>query len=412
MSRRRRTAVEVDGPRRPPGSRHRTTERARGCASRSGVAAAVAQDEAGRRRPPTSSPTSASSGRRRGAVPAGRRRAAPAAGRARRPASRRRPPRHARSSSGRSAIAVVSTTRVAPAAKASRIASAESTPPASWSGTATRDGDRADALEVGRRAAPRAVEVDEVDEPARRAPRSARRSARAGRSGRRCPAAAPGQKTTRERPASRSMAGMTCMRRRSAAARLAGEQPAVEADRQRAVPQQRVVERLEGERVARAGAARRRAGRAAASGRAGTTAGRSAGRCTSWTSAAAFGRSKPVCSTRKSVASSTRQLAAVHPDVEDDPAGPPDRVGVQRRRGSAGRRRSPARASSARSTCPSPRRTRGRRPAAGSATGAGGAASSWRWWPGYASWMLVLLIEARLCSRIAFGSPSTDGVTM
>ena len=40
------------------------------------------------------------------------------------------------------------------------------------------------------------------------------------------------------------------------------------------------------------------------------------------------------------------------------------------------------------------------------------AAVSCRWWPGNASWMLVLLIEARLCSRIAAGSPSTDGVTM
>ena len=54
-------------------------------------------------------------------------------------------------------------------------------------------------------------------------------------------------------------------------------------------------------------------------------------------------------------------LAAVHPDVEDDPAGPPDRVGVHVQPEVRARRRSPARASSARSTCPSPRRTRGRR---------------------------------------------------
>ena len=40
------------------------------------------------------------------------------------------------------------------------------------------------------------------------------------------------------------------------------------------------------------------------------------------------------------------------------------------------------------------------------------AAVSWRWWPGKASWMLVLLMDARLCSRIAPGSPSTEGVTM
>ena len=40
------------------------------------------------------------------------------------------------------------------------------------------------------------------------------------------------------------------------------------------------------------------------------------------------------------------------------------------------------------------------------------ATDSWRWWPGYASWMLVLLIELQLCSRIASGSSPTDGVTM
>ncbi len=38
------------------------------------------------------------------------------------------------------------------------------------------------------------------------------------------------------------------------------------------------------------------------------------------------------------------------------------------------------------------------------------AADSWRWWPGYASWTLVLLIEARLCSRIISGE--LGGVTM
>ena len=44
--------------------------------------------------------------------------------------------------------------------------------------------------------------------------------------------------------------------------------------------------------------------------------------------------------------------------------------------------------------------------------GRSSAAESCRWWPGYASWMLVLEIDAQLCSRIAPGSPSTDGVTM
>ena len=88
-----------------------------------------------------------------------------------------------------------------------------------------------------------------------------------------------------------------------------------------------------------------------------------------------------------------RDLAAVHPDVEDDPAGPPDRVGVHREPEVRGRRRSPARASSARSTCPSPRRTRARRSASRVSDGWPFATASWRWWPGYASWMLVLLIE-------------------
>ena len=40
------------------------------------------------------------------------------------------------------------------------------------------------------------------------------------------------------------------------------------------------------------------------------------------------------------------------------------------------------------------------------------ATASCRWWPGYASWMLVLLIELKLCSRIAVGLSLTDGVTM
>ena len=80
------------------------------------------------------------------------------------------------------------TTRVAPAAKASRIASAPSSPPATWIGTATRRGDRPTASRLRRRAGPRAVEVDEVDDPGALRRRTARRSARADRSGAPTPA--------------------------------------------------------------------------------------------------------------------------------------------------------------------------------------------------------------------------------
>ena len=80
--------------------------------------------------------------------------------------------------------------------------------------------------------------------------------------------------------------------------------------------------------------------------------------------------------------------------------------------GSSGRRRSPARASSAREYMPQPSTNSGASVSRRVRLGWRRATASWRWWPGYASWMLVLLIEARLCSRIAFGSSSTDGVTM
>ena len=53
---------------------------------------------------------------------------------------------------------------MAPAANASRMWSAPSIPPATWSGTATRRGDRAHRLEIRRAARARAVEVDEVDQ--------------------------------------------------------------------------------------------------------------------------------------------------------------------------------------------------------------------------------------------------------
>ena len=84
-------------------------------------------------------------------------------------------------------------------------------------------------------------------------------------------------------------------------------------------------------------------------------------RCSSWTSARAFGRSKPRLLDQEVGRLVDAQLAAVHPDVEDDPAGPPDRVGVH----DQAEARVVVEALLAHhllaSTCPSPRRTRGRR---------------------------------------------------
>ena len=81
--------------------------------------------------------------------------------------------------------------------------------------------------------------------------------------------------------------------------------------------------------VAEARAARRPGAGAGGPCRAGTTAGRSACRCSGGPRPGRSRSSKLVV--RRSgtrMASSTLDLAAVHPDVEDDPAGPPDRVGV------------------------------------------------------------------------------------
>ena len=93
------------------------------------------------------------------------RNAANRSGRGSRPTASQSPAtdRHSRSSSGRSAMAVVRTTRVAPAANASRIPSAVSTPPATWSGTPTRAATAADRLEVDRRPRAGPIEIDEVD---------------------------------------------------------------------------------------------------------------------------------------------------------------------------------------------------------------------------------------------------------
>ena len=120
-------------------------------------------------------------------------------------------------------------------------------------GDLERDGDprrdRADRVEVGRRAGARALEVDEVDEPC--AQRHEPLGDPVGPVGRRADAGRGARASRRPAsgPPSRSIAGMTC----TAPVRLpAVEQPAVEADRQRPVAQQRVVEALEAERVAEA----------------------------------------------------------------------------------------------------------------------------------------------------------------
>ena len=114
--------------------------------------------------------------------------AASRSGRGSRPTASQSPAtaRQARRSSGRSAIAVVSTTRVAPAANASWIASAESTPPATWSGTATR---AATAPTVSRLAGDPARAPSKSTRWTSRAPRATNRSAmRSGPVGRRADA--------------------------------------------------------------------------------------------------------------------------------------------------------------------------------------------------------------------------------
>ena len=88
-----------------------------------------------------------------------------------------------------------------------------------------RDG--AHGLEVRRPRLLRPVEVDEVEDPGALGDELLGDHAPAGRSGVPVPAAAPGQYTTRERPASTSIAGITSIRSGS----LAAQQPAVEADR-------------------------------------------------------------------------------------------------------------------------------------------------------------------------------------
>ena len=73
----------------------------------------------------------------------------------------------------------------APAAKARRMASGLSSPPATWIGRRDPAGDRADGLEVDGGARPGPVEIDQVDDRRAEADEVLARSARAGRSARR-----------------------------------------------------------------------------------------------------------------------------------------------------------------------------------------------------------------------------------
>ena len=130
------------------------------------------------------------------------------AGRARPRASRRRPRGPGQ---GRGIVASPSTapTRVAPAAKARRILSAASRPPATWIGIAMRAaiGPRPRDCPAGRSARP----SKSTRWMTRRSPLDEALGDPSGRSvGAPTPVEAPGQKTRRERPRSRSIEGMTC----------------------------------------------------------------------------------------------------------------------------------------------------------------------------------------------------------
>ena len=172
----------------------------------------------------------------------------------------------ARAASGSSATLIASTTRVAPAANARRMWSARSRPPATWIGTATRDGDLARP--------PRGCPALPARAPSKstrwtiRAPSATNRSAiRSGRSvGAPTPARRAGPEDDPRAPALEvdrrdDLHGRSGLRRAVGRARpplapferAAGcprslEEPPVEADRQRAVLEQRVVEAAQAER--------------------------------------------------------------------------------------------------------------------------------------------------------------------
>ena len=178
--------VQIIGRRRPPGSRHRTTERARGCARGPARCRRGSARSGRRRRRPARRRARRRSAARRGARE--RRPAARVADRG--PTASQSPatPRHARSSSGLGRRSrSVSTTRVAPGGEGQpdRVGRIDAAGDLDRDGDAGRD--RADRLEIRRRAAPARHRSRRGGRAGRRAPRTARRSARAGRSARRCP---------------------------------------------------------------------------------------------------------------------------------------------------------------------------------------------------------------------------------
>ena len=113
----------------------------------------------------TSSPDERVDGRNRRSLPRVRRQPFGPGVERRPPASRRRPRGRPVNRSGSSTTDIARTTRVAPAANASRMASAVSTPAGDLERHRDRRGDRPDGLEVPGCARPGAVEVDEVDDP-------------------------------------------------------------------------------------------------------------------------------------------------------------------------------------------------------------------------------------------------------
>ena len=282
--------------------------------------------------------------------------------------------------------------------------------------------DRADGLEVRRACRAARRRSRRGGSAARRARRTARRSGRAGPSGAPTPAATPGQNTTRERPRSRSIDGMTCTSGAAldgAAARRAARADAAGARRPAAIVS-RSSRRWKligsdplraacrgsraGRSAARGGAARRRGAGAAAPCRAGTTAGRSACRCSAGPRPGRSAPSKLVCSTRNSdrlvdaqisprcirtsrMIRQARQIASVYM-FEPEVRGVVEALLAHHLLGVHP---------------PALDELRARRSASRVSDGWRFATASWRWWPGYASWMLVLLIELKLCSRIAFG---------
>ena len=151
---------------------------------------------------------------RRSAAP-GRRHgnAASRSGRGSRPTASQSPAtaRHARRSSGRSAIASRQDDpgRAGREREPDRLGRVDARRRAG-AGRRPRDATAPTASRLAGAPVRAPVEVDEVDEPRAHAPRTARRSAPAGRSGRRCRPRRPASRRPASGRASRSIAGMTC----------------------------------------------------------------------------------------------------------------------------------------------------------------------------------------------------------